>query len=257
MDKEEILRTIYDAKLRIITTVATIALTALGAGFVGITIFSGITLNSERTRLENLEKQVQLKGAEQVSTVKGLEGQITNRLEEYRRSIKTLEQGVQAKSDEQVRRVDMVILKTQKVPRVVALVRSGITLPGNTLKARIMRQGGQDSMVFAIILKNEGTATSDPLFLKWYFREPLRTRNVVASSDEPGYDYELIGDSQNPSAFPPDLPKVLPAQATMTYRVVAPMERLDRNTKTFPMALKIYYGAETPYRAEFSAEIQD
>lgn len=261
MDKEEILKTIYDAKLRTITTVATIALTALGAGFVGITIFSGVTLNSERARLEHLEKQVQLKATEQVSIVKGLEGQITNRLDEYRRSIKTLEQGVQAKSDEQARRVDMAILKTQKMSKVVALVRSGITLPGNTLKARIMRQGGQDSLLFVVILKNEGTATSDPLFFKWYFREPLRPRpSLVASSDESGYDYEMIADSQNPSAFPPDLPKVLPAQATMTYKVVAPMERIDLNTlntKTFPMALKIFYGAETPYRAEFSTEIQD
>lgn len=257
MDKEEILKTIYDAKIRIITTVATIALTALGAGFVVITIYSGFTLKWERDLLKDLEKQVLSKSGEQVSIVKGLEGQINNRLDEYARSIKALEQGVQAKSDEQVRRVDLAILKTQRAPKVVAFIRSGVPLHGNTVKARIMHRGEQDIMAFTIILKNEGTATSDPLFLKWYGREPFKPRNAVGSSDEPGYDYENHTDPNNPSQFPRDVLKVLPAQASMTFNVEGPMERIDRNRKMCPMALKIYYGTETPYRAEFSLEITD
>jgi hypothetical protein len=257
MDKEEILKTIYDAKLRTITTVATIALTALGAGFIVITIYSGFTLKSERELLKDLEKQVQSKSAEQVSIVKALEEQIKNRMDENTGSIKALEQRAQAKSDEQVRRVDLAILKTQKAPKVVALIRSGVALHGNIVKAHIMRRGEQDIMMFTIILKNEGTATSDPLFLKWYSREPFKSKNAAASSDEPGYDYENHTDPNNPSQFPPNAIKVLPPQATMTFNVEGPMERIDRNRRICPMALKIYYGTETPYRAEFSLEIKE
>jgi hypothetical protein len=256
MDKEEILRTIYEAKLKIITIVTTTALTALGIGFVGITIFSVVTLKSEREFLKDLENQIKSKADEQVSLVKGLEGQISNKLEENTRSIKTLEQGVQEKADYQTQRIDMAILKMQKAPKVVALVRSGVPLHENIVKGRIIKRGGQEILLFNIIFKNEGTSPSDPLFVKWYTREPLKPKDSSPSSDEPGYDFENVSDPENPKSFP-NTSKVLPAQVSYSFKVESAIERIDHNTKTHKIVLKIYYGADNPYRATFSLEIED
>lgn len=204
---------------KIIFWIASIALTALGAGIVGIVLFAGITLNSEKQIVRDMEKEVR-------STLK-----------------------------EQIQKIESVLQKAEAKPDLVTLSRMGEPLDGKTIKARYIES---NKVQFTIILKNIGNRTTEPLFIKWYTREPIKLGEQPAkSTDEPDYDYESFTDPSNPSQFPATLSKILPAQASMTYDVGGKVSGIDKAHKKWPILVKIYYGGEKACRATFAVELPD
>ncbi len=209
---------LVDLRVKIVFWVATIALTALGAGIVGITIFAGITLNSEKQVLRDMEKEVR------------------------------------SALEKQVNRIDSALQRVEAKPDVMALSRIGEPLDKKIVKATYIG----NKIQFTIIIKNTGNKQTDPLFIKWYTREPIKLGDQPAkSSDEPDYDYESISDPYNPSHFPTTMSKILPAQASITFNVEGKVTGIDRTRKSWPVLVKIYYGGEKAFRAAFAVEIPE
>lgn len=219
-DKRPESNTLVDLRVKIVFWVATIALTALGAGIVGITIFAGITLNSEKQVLRDMEKEVR------------------------------------SALDIQVKRIDSALQRVEAKPDVIALSLTGEPLDRKIVKATYI--GAGNKIQFTIILKNTGNKQTDPLFIKWYTREPIKLGDQPAkSSDEPDYDYESISDPYNPSHFPTTMSKILPAQASITFNIEGKVTGIDRTRKSWPVLVKIYYGGEKAFRAAFAVEISE
>lgn len=205
--------------MKVIFWVATIALTALGAGIIGIAIFVGVTLNSEKQILRDTEKEVR-------STLK-----------------------------EHIQRIDLALQRVETKPDLVALSRIGEPLDGKTIKSTYI---GSNRIQLTIILKNIGNRATDPIFIKWYTRDPIKLGEEPAkSSDEPDYDYEAITDPNNPSQMPTTITKILPAQASITYNVNGKISGIDKSHKKWPILVKIYYGGDKPFRAAFTVEAPD
>lgn len=208
-----------DSTLETVKWVATIALTAMGAGIVALALFAGLSLNAEKS------------------------------------SLRVLEENVKHRMDEQIQRVDVALSRVERKPEVVLLSRRGEPLNGKTIEAILTRTGSGLDLRFTLILKNVGTATTDPLFIKWYSKKPLiLSRTAAVSSDEANYDYEGITD---PKDFPEDVSRVLPAQASFTFNIKCLASGIKQEPAKYPILLKIYYGSTSPHVSEFFIEVTD
>lgn len=208
-------KNIYQTSIETIKFIASVALTALGVGFVGITIFSGITLNSERGSIEELRIETNIAIQEQIS------------------------------------RLESSILNIEKIPNVEAFSEIGKPLNGQVIQGTMFKGSNNNQVNFSIILKNTGNGRSDPLFVKIYTREPLKLgSNRGKSSDEPNYDYENVTDSTAKGQGEMH-PSILPAGASTYYDMSAEYNgTMEKGTK-YPILLKVYSGTQKPHVSNF------
>ena len=132
-DNEKDLIERADKRVKFITTVASLALTALGVGFVAVTIFAGVNLDSEIDRLGELETELR-------KEIRIALGQVAEE-------------------------PDVILLSDIDKPL------EGQTLTAQVLEPT--REGYKIRVVFPVIFKNQGKGGSEPLFAKVYSTKNL------------------------------------------------------------------------------------
>ena len=213
-----------DSTLETVKWIATISISAMGAGIVALTLFAGLSLNSEKKSLQALEEKL----------------------------IKTMEK--------QIDRVDSALSQIEEKPNVIAFSKLGKPLNGNSIKVTPQLKKGKLHLTYRIILKNTGNGSSGPLFVKFYTNKPLTPGSDSSpSSDEAKYDYEAFSDG----SYSGDQTRgsIIPAQASFTYKCAVQVENFELFMKSnkellrHPVLLKLYYGSDTPSFAEYFLEI--
>ena len=195
---DQLERRISDIKL-----IPSIAISALAAMFIALTIFSGVRLEKEAKRLHDLEENL-------------------------------------------TKRVETALGKAAREPKVAPLRAIGVDLEGETIDAVYGAfEEGTMRIAFRLMLKNDGTKASDPLFLKFYSTKPLNLQSP--SSDETAFDYEQY--------FPPEkfpiAGGVLPSGASVSLQVNLKVEAFEPLEDAYPMLAKVYDGRSLPSRAQF------
>jgi len=150
---------------------------------------------------------------------------------------------------ELVERVDIALGQIEREPDVELLAEIGEPLEGYTLPATIKQiSEGNVEISFAFTIKNKGNKSTDPVFLKFYFCEPLLLALAEkGTTDEKDYDSEAIFAPEklvNSGIFP----------AGVAFRLTAgfALKGFKPADTPYPILVKAYYGGEKHFQARFS-----
>ncbi len=133
-------------------------------------------------------------------------------------------------------------------PNLQLLGFNGDPLTGQVVPAKVTaEEKGEKLLEFAYVLRNVGTRTTRPMFLKLYSSQPIQLGNQ--STDENTFKYEafVAPDKFNPG----QLPGGNYSSAYTVHFVLAN----DVPSGRYPVLLKVYYGDGKVVQAQFIVNI--
>lgn len=168
-------------------------------------------------------------------------------------SLDSEKETLQRLKTELVERVNTALGHIEKEPEVELLSEIGAPIEGSTLPAAIKDiSDGNVEIGFSFTIKNKGNKSTDPMFLKFYFREPmLLALSEKGTSDEKDYDSEALFEPErivNNGIFPAGLSSRL--------KVAFALKGFKPEHIPYPVLVKVYYGGEKHFAAKFLIELK-
>lgn len=214
-DNKESLK-IFDAKLKLTTFIATISISALGVGIVALSIFSGVSLQSEKRDLISLRDRVS---------------------EQVEKKIELLESSI----GEQVKRIDTLVSKLEREPNVIALTIDNKPLEGQTIETNVK----QDKLKIPIIFSNIGTERALLSVIAIYTKDELIFEKSGKALNVKDYQHQKYFLPEKVKNIPESV-KYLPAKLSYLINLETRIIKNDTKQTSHPIMLKIFYGGEKP-----------
>ena len=210
-----------------------------------------------RLRLEYIEKtigDVQKYPTTIITALKAIVERITRLKTDTEASAESDRHEVKAILNELRNEIKATFEKGIRTPDVVLLSDIDEPLEGHTLVAKTLpatKEGQEFRLELSIIFKNQGEATTEPLFAKFYTTDDLSFGGK--SSDEKDFTCEVC--------FPPKKlsfePAILPAGFSVTLKAGFNIKNYNKHFEKFPMLIKVYFGGDYPAQANFFVEIPE
>lgn len=207
-----------DKRSKAITVLATIALSAMGAMFIGLTVFAGLNLGSEMNRIANFRKEIK------------------DDIADFRKELKN--------------DINEFIGKSDKKPIIELFASIDSPLEDNTLPivTRVKEKGKIVHAYFSIILKNKGEVTAKIEAVKFYLKKPIILKSK--STDEKEYDSEDYMEAE-------DLFTFLPAGASRGITYWMDFKQIGIPLTMHPVLVKVYYGEKKPVTYKFNIKFPE
>jgi hypothetical protein len=138
-----------------------------------------------------------------------------------------------ARLDASVKEFKEEIGKLELPPELEVLGNTGQPVAGQEVMARVNTQENSLFLTYNFILRNVGSGTTGPMWIKVYASDPIRLADF--SADEPKFKYEAVIAPKN--LDPSELPGKLSSQRFVNLR----LGRMPPPGK-YPVLMKHYYG---------------
>ena len=205
-----------EAGFRFSMKVPTFIFSAVAVIIVVTSIYSGISVERERSRIEASRKE------------------LTDGMKALRRELR--------------KEIETTLGLTKKQPSIAMFAAIDKPLDGQTLDTTVKMKEDSIIIYFRFIIRNTGKAVTAPLSIKVYTRKPLKF--PTTSSDEKDWDYETWWKTlHGAEALPPGASQWITGYFRL--KSAEPHVTFDKIMGVHPIFLKVYYGNEIAHRSEF------